>query len=614
MRSENLDKRRMPAKDGFFAVLTFCVFVTAASMPAVAGMVTPRSIDGSDNNQSAGKETQGAADTQIIRFSYDLTSFYPGDGSGSTMLTSQPNARVISNALSQQSGSVPNARGLSDYVWQWGQFLTHDLDLTTNNAANNGAENTNIIAPAGDPAFAPGAVIPFNRSDFDPATGDSSSNFRDQVNLVTSYIDASNVYGSGGASASGIARDRALRTDSVHTGTSGEGAFLKMSNGGLLGLNDAANAADRQANDNATGMSADTELFLAGDVRANEQPGLTALHTIFAREHNRLATRIQNAGLFEATDEESVYQLARKLVGAEMQAITYNEFLPAIMGETLAPKASDISYSSSVDASITQTFSHALFRFGHSMTSSTLKMVEADGTVSAPVSLASVFFNPDFLKGDTENVNRILRGLASQAAQENDLLFVEELRSMLFGPPTAGGLDLMALDIQRGRDHGLPNYSSMSDFYGGIPEIDSFDDIPTDAATRAALIDLYGMDNLDQIDLFVGALAEEHFEGTSLGFTMLVVIGNQFQRLRDGDRFFYLIDNDLYDQTTGLLREDIEDILDLDTITLSDIIRFNTGVQLQEDVFFVPEPTTGLVFAVTGLIAFCGYRRRSTSF
>ena len=78
-------------------------------------------------------------------------------------------------------------------------------------------------------------------------------------------------------------------------------------------------------------------MFLAGDVRANEQVGLLAFHTLFVREHNRLADKIvkkYKRALPSGTSErdEHIYQLARKIVGAELQAITYNEFLPALLG------------------------------------------------------------------------------------------------------------------------------------------------------------------------------------------------------------------------------------------------------------------------------------------
>ena len=108
----------------------------------------------------------------------------------------------------------------------------------------------------------------------------------------------------------------------------------------------------------------------------------------------------------------------------------------------------------------------------------------------------------------------MLKGLASQLGQENDLLLVDGIRNSLFGPPGAGGLDLAALDIQRGRDHGLPDYNNLRASYG-LDEVTSFAEISSDPAIQAKLEELFG--NVDNIDPFVGALAEDHLPGTSVG-------------------------------------------------------------------------------------------------
>ncbi len=572
-------------------------WLTGTASGLSAALIEHRSIDGKDNHMD--NSAQGAAGTALIRFNYD--PFFPDDGSGATM-TQPPeraNARVISNALSAQSQQIPNRRGLSDFIWQWGQFLTHDVDLTPTNPSNGIAH---IPVPTGDPHFDPGSlgnvVIPFHRSNFVAGTGTPGTP-REQVNDVTSYIDASNVYGSD------TSRAQALRTMS--------GGKLKMSINGLLPLNNDPNGI--QPNDN-NGPVPDQELFLAGDVRANEQPGLTAMHTIFSREHNRLADLIAIHNP-TATDEQ-IYQTARKIVGAEMQAITYNEFLPALMGD-LSPNPRTLKYRTSVDASITQSFAHALFRFGHSMGSSTLKLVNSDGSVETPLALRDGFFNPNFLKNDPDNVDRILYGLASQVAEENDLAFVDEIRNFLFGPPGAGGLDLMALDIQRGRDHGLPSYNETRRAYF-LPEVLNVLQITEDTAVQQALADLYDLDlnptpgvkdpNIENIDVLIGALAEDHMAGSSLGETLFFVIGNQFTRLREGDRFFYLDDPDLYD-LNGDLNADIAAIIDLDSVTLSAVIKRNTGItRIQNNVFFVPEPTTAwLLTTCTGCL-FALRRRR----
>ena len=583
------------------------VMIAAILALSSAGSAEFRSIDGTNNNPST--PLLGAADTPVARFGYN--AFYPGDGLGTTMLEppALENARVISNAVDaiyddrlDPNGRLINRRGLSDFIWQWGQFLTHDMDLTPNNPANG----VNPIAvPTGDEQFDPngtgGVTIPFNRSDFiiDPNTG-----IREQVNKVTSFIDASNVYGSD-----------PNRADALRAFSDGK---LVMSAGNLPGFNTAG-----LLNDSMNPTLAPADLFLVGDLRGNEQVGLTTMHTLFAREHNRLAglIAVQQAGTLPtdptARDEE-IYQRARRIVGAQMQIITYNHFLPALM-EFWAPDPQAYAYSVSIDSAITQTFSHALFRFGHSMNSPSIQLVEPNGANSGEVTLVDGFFNPGFLANDPQNIDRILRGLASQYAEENDLRLVDELRNLLFSPHF--GLDLLALDVQRGRDHGLPSYneSNVAYFSSGARRL-NVTQITADPEIQQVLTDLYDIDlmasNIDNIDLFIGALAEDHFVG-SLGLLSARVIRTQFERLRDGDRFFYLgTDAGLYDFIAGeyILKDEILEIIDLDTITLAQIIESNTAVRgLPEDVFFtghvVPAPSA----ATWGLLGLALASRRRIS-
>lgn len=126
------------------------------------------------------------------------------------------------------------------------------------------------------------------------------------------------------------------------------GGRLRVSAGDLPHLNTAG-----LPNDNNSPLP-DDQLFLGGDVRANEQIGLTTVHTIFVREHNRLADLIaaQNPGF----DDEQIYQWARRIVGAQMQIITYEEFLPALAGD-LAPDPDDV-VDRDVDPSITNSFAN----------------------------------------------------------------------------------------------------------------------------------------------------------------------------------------------------------------------------------------------------------------
>jgi len=523
-----------------------------------------RAIDGSGNN--AEDASQGAAETNMIRFGYPAV--YP-DGHGDDIDNdAQPNARDVSNSLNDQTASVTNDRLLTDWIVQWGQFVTHDMVLTLNDAANNqlsdGSTGDFSIA-INDPhdPLGPNA-IPFNRSDFDASTGtpdlvDSPfgprPNWREQVNSVTSYIDASNVYGSD-----------AVRAAALRTFVDGK---LELDADGLLPLN-------TDGLDNDDPLRLGDKLYLAGDIRANEQVALTALHTVFVREHNRLADAIHSE--YPGMSDEQIYQLARRIVGAEMQIITYREFLPALLGSG-APDSSDYQYDPELDASITNSFATAIFRFGHSMQSSDLQLVDGDGNSQGTVSLAEAFFNPEFLGDNPHNVDLVLNGLSQQVAQENDLFLVDDIRNFLFGPPGAGGLDLAALDIQRGRDHGLPDYNSLREFYG-LQRISSFSDISSDPQTQHRLQELYS--DVDSIDAFIGALAEDHLDGASVGELVHAVVANQFARLRDGDRFFFEGDR--------VLKSDVvRRVINLDQVSLGDIIQRNTGLtSMQENVFYDP--------------------------
>jgi hypothetical protein len=475
--------------------------------------------------------------------------------------------------LCAQASPVYNNRLLSDWIVQWGQFLTHDMDLTGSDAANDslfsgGTGDYSIAVNDLNDPIGPNP-IPFHRSNYDPATGTTAllpapggtrPNWREQINSVTSFIDASNVYGSD------IARASALRTFN--------GGKLVTTAGGLLpGYN-----TDGFENDDPLGGG--NSLFLAGDVRANEQIGLTATHSLFLREHNRLAGVLQSQN--PALSDEQIYQAARKIVGAEMQIVTYREFLPALLGAA-APDPEDYIYNSALDPSITNSFATAFFRYGHSMQSSEIRLVNNSGSDADGLSLRDAFFNPDILTDAPEKVDLTLKGLASQVAQENDVLMVDEIRNFLFGPPGAGGLDLASLDIQRGRDHGMLKYDAFRPTYG-LARLNSVAQLTSDPEVRVKLISLYG--NVASIEAWIGGIAEDHVDGASVGAMVLASLVDQFTRLRDGDRLFYTGDADLQSAM-------FQAVIDLDEVTLAEIIRLNTGItNLQENVFFAT--TAGL--------------------
>jgi hypothetical protein len=562
---------------------------------------TFRTIDGSSNNVA--NPTWGATGTDLLRVS--PVAYADGISAPSTPNTLSP--REISNNLESQSDPIfsgldnlgnPNAQQLSDYAYAWGQFIDHDMDLTLDNSG----QPFNIPADPTRPNDAMG-VEGFTRSNFDTSTG--TNNPRQQINSVTSYLDLSQVYGSTQAVA------HALR---VTEPDGSLGAMLKTSPGGFLPYNNstyftsAQLAALNMAND--AHQVADSQLFAAGDRRANENVELTSITTLFVRNHNRLVTELaqQNPANFGFTrwTDENLYQEARKLNIAEEEIITYKGYLPSILGANALPAYT--GYKTNVNAGIATEFSTVGFRFGHSLLSTTVGRDNNDGTgitdVSAngsAINLTEDFFRPDLLNNNHVTVNlvdlngnpdphtsstvgEVLKALADGLPNETDLLLIDEVRNVLFGIPNAPGTDLAARDIQRARDHGIGTYNQVRVAYG-LAAVTSFAQITSDASVQQELQATYG--TADKIDPFIGMLAEDHVAGADVGPTVRAILSKQFAALRDGDRFFYLNESFTFAEANLIFQGD----------TLAKVIENNTSItNLQGDVFFNRLSISGTVF------------------
>ncbi|MDW3095007.1 MAG: peroxidase family protein [Gammaproteobacteria bacterium] len=503
-----------------------------------------RSINGTNNNIAV--PDMNTPHTQLARIAPNAYSDDISALAGAT----RPNPRVVSNSVLAQAISTQTPNVASDFLWQWGQFLDHDIDLTEGVPI---PEPANIAIPSGDELFDPNdagdVVLPFNRSNYDELTGLNADNPRQQVNEITGWIDASNVYGSDDE------RAAELRT------LDGTGK-LKTSEGNLLPFNTAGLS-------NAGGPS--ETLFLAGDVRANEQVGLTAMHTLFVREHNRLATRIARRQSNLSGDE--IYQRARNKVAALMQVITYKEFIPVLLGPNALSEYS--GYNPDLDASIRNEFSTAAYRLGHSLLSPQILRLDRSGNEIAfgNLSLRDAFFSPGSIINEG-GIDPILRGLAKQACQDLDVLIIDDVRNFLFGLPGNGGFDLASLNIQRGRDHGLASYNDTRVALGLAPVV-NFADISSNTDIQAKLAEAYT--TVNEVDLWVGGLAEDKVAGALVGEVFFAILKDQFERLRDGDRFWY--ENSMSPRQ----------VRSIEQTSLAQVIRRNTriGREIQENVFLV---------------------------
>ncbi len=510
-----------------------------------------RTIDGSENNVT--NPDYGRVDTKLLRLAgaaYADGRSEPRGGGLATAAT-LPSGREISNIVVAQTEPLFNTLGASDMFWQWGQFLDHDIDLTE---VAEPHEPFHILVPTDDPAFS--GVITLTRSVYitDP------NGVREQINQITAFPDASQVYGSD--------EDWAIwKRSELPDGTIL--ADLKTSEGNLLPFEEGTTCSP----------DGSRECFGAGDIRANEQPGLTAMHTVFMREHNRIV------GILRATnpewDEDRLYETARLLVGSEMQRITYDEWLPLLLGADALPAYT--GYNASINAGIANEFSTACFRFGHTMLSGSLRRLDANGQSIGDIALRDGFSNTSFILDD--GIDPILRGLMAQQAQELDTQLVDDVRNFLFGAPGAGGFDLAALNIQRGRDHGLASYNDVRVALG-LARAQSFADITSDADLQAKLVQAYS--SVDEVDLWIGGLAEDAVNGGLLGETCSTVIADQFERLRDGDRFWHGNVNWTVYELAGdpVLHGDGTT---LSAVTLADIIEWNSDVTVtQPNPFIAP--------------------------
>jgi peroxidase len=500
-----------------------------------------RSIDGSNNN---------LADPTLNQANTDFARVGPANfADGFNEMTPGPNPRTISNIVVAQEDTGEdgphlmddNGVALSGMMYAWGQFIDHDLDLQKSDTT----KDISIPVPAGDP-FLTASSIPLTRAAIDPATG-VPGHPATAINTVTGWMDGSQIYGSNAATAA------SLRTADGH---------MKMSEGDNLPIVDTPQG----------------PAFAAGDVRAQENPDLTALQVLFVREHNYQVDRLHEEHPNWSGDK--LYETAKAITTAEMVNITYSEFLPHLLGEDALERYH--GYDPKVDPRITEEFAGAAFRFGHSIVSDEISAISNLGVFTSEQTLAKSFFE-DTATFNATGADGLLRHLSGDLANLLDARIVDGLRNFLVDPPD--GLDLAAINIQRGHDLGLGTLNQTREALGLTPYT-SFDQLSSDPETAAAFEKAYG--SIDAVDLWAGGLAEDHAEGAVIGPTFGKIIGDQFTALRDGDRYYF--ENQNFDRQT---------LNEIKHTTLSDLILRNTDTTaMQSDAFVATERHSGTLGGV----------------
>lgn len=447
-----------------------------------------RPIGGGGNNllHPEFDATPGSAELNIapLRFA-DMSTLAPMSG---------PNPRTISNQIAggtSDSGANSETTDTSASAWLYvfGQLVDHDLSLEFSSTQG---EAFDIAIPSGDQFMPSGGSIKLMRDNKSAITNTA-------ITTNAGYLDLSQLYGS--------TKDVAasLRAGDGTLNSSHDGTALAISNG----------------------------RFVSGDPRVAENPAVGMATILFMREHNYWVGELKRQHPDWTGD--NYYDMARAITTAEYQNIIYGEYLPVLIGPVLGPYQ---GYDASINAQVTQEFTTAAFRVGHSQVSEVQEGRDNDGKITYSQSLAQAFYNtPEEICSN--GINALMRNVTVEFAQATDVFTVPVLRNMLFSPLSGGNtdlVDLIAIDIQRGRDLGLNTLNQTRSSLGLTPYA-SFAALTSDHNLQAKFTEIYG--DIDQVDLFMGGQAEAHAGGGVVGETFREIIRRQFHALRVGDRFFW---------------------------------------------------------------------------
>jgi len=575
----------------------------------------------------------------------------------------RPSARAVSNALfsaaqapaaapSAAAAGAPPARPLSELAAALLALVVHDLSsefpVDFLRMASAGADaGHNIEVPLGDAQWDSerrGARrMPFMRSPFVVAPAQSGAargeRARLPLNAASHFLDLETLYGrprdlqralhiarlpaallagAGGGTGAGAGDGDGSAALGAATAAGGEGecGTMRMSGSGAsamlplsslpTGMAGGTAAFGARADDAGKGegkAAPRRQLFQAGDERANLHPTLVALHTLLAREHNRVHAALAAADASDAARGGSSAEVAAEgdaaaldaapaappapgaarcaqlfarsaaVVRGELQAIAWHELLPALLGRARAAALPPYrGFNASVDPSVSAEFAAAAGLAWHAMLGSEVRALTpalspraAKGHFAGRFPLRDAFFAPQRALGG--GLDPLLRGAWAQRAQPVAPRYAEAVRNSFLGEPGGAGaggasgagaggsgggigggpgLDLAAIDIQRGRDFGLPSLAALRAALGLAPlprDVGGFfaELVGGRGAAPSALGDrvgtLYGGAPAE-LDLLVALLAEPHLPGGAVGETAAAVIAEQLVRTRDGDRFW----------------------------------------------------------------------------
>lgn len=528
-----------------------------------------RTLDGSCNNMK--NPWWGKSEAPFSRWlSADYSDqFKLNEPRASVDGSELPNPRLLSCALNGDMHEIEPS--VSHMLMQWGQLINHDItslsitreddvDQTVCNKCTKSAKCLPIMIESNTTCNCIKTMkhncIEFTRSSASFGDIDCTLGPREQVNMQTAFLDGSHIYGSTEAASEQV-RDR----------QSGKG-LLRVQRRSANPREDLMPQSTAERPSDCLDFTPTTKCFVAGDDRVNQNPVLMSMHTIFVREHNRIATMLHS--LNPTWSDELLFQEARRVVIAQIQHISYNEYLPVLLGQEtmnqfkLNPGKGFEKlniYDENMDPRVTNEYAASAGRFGHSMVRTEYSRLDStykSAGVKSFMLRNSYFRANDLYDREEGGLESMVRGMLKDPLMKVDTWFTTELTQHLFEVKNSMSqpfhFDLASINIQRGRDHGISGYTRFRDFCGLAP-VRSWEDmarfIPAEHVTTYRQF----FRHVEDVDLFLAAIAE-HKEGEGLvGPTLKCLLGLQFQALKFGDRFWYETEMAPADFTFGQLME-----------------------------------------------------------
>jgi len=456
-----------------------------------------------------------------------------------------PSPRRISSGVHKDEGYHDHA--VTILLVAWGQFIDHDITLTAE-TKDPQTGKTPKCCDGGPQANHPNCLpieIPSNdhfyshhqRRCMNFVRSQAGLRFncrlgpREPFNEISSLLDGGTVYS-----------NLPHRLESLRLYKSGLlktlPAFAEFNMRDLLPLK------LEEPDEGCIRPQEDVFCFLAGDPRVNEQTVLAMVHTLFVREHNRIAQELSKVN--PQWNDETLFQETRHIIAALVQHVTYNEFLPMVLGKEVMHSHDLVllkdgyfdGYDRYTNPSAATGFVSSAFRFGHSLLPSTIERWSKTHRYVGSQKLSEMLQQPyDLYKPGWADA--YLMGLVNQVAQALDDSVTQEVTNHLFQEPGKKyGLDLAALNIQRAREHGVPSYNRWREWCGLHP-MNTWDDLHTVMANHTVkeYASLYS--SPEDLDLWTTGVSEKPLPGSMVGPTFACIIGKQFHNFRYGDRFWY---------------------------------------------------------------------------